>query len=131
MTQPTLTEFDHSILLDLLAQRAELLDANLLDGYKPGFESELAEELIYGLTASQRADALDWLVMDRLSFGMVSGYLDECNAGTYQAAEAMGSLLLAEIHAQQMEATALRRLVLDEICEGQKLIAFGRQQQAA
>lgn len=127
MTTATLDMFNEITLLDLLEERAALLDASLRDHYEPGFERQLARELIAGLSAGQCTAALRILAHDKMRDVIaIDCLLDECDQGSYVTADGMASMLLAEIAAQDRETSALERLVGDEICQRQKLIAFAR-----
>jgi len=116
----------------MLGERAALLDASLRDHYEPGFERQLARELIAGLSAAQRAAALDYLARDKMrDIIAIDGLLDECAQSSYGTADGMASMLLAEIAAQGGEAPALEHLVIKEICAQQRLIAFARTERQA
>ena len=116
MTEPTLAKFNYAILSDLITSRAKLLDDTLRDGI-PCSSRDLAEELIFGLTPAQRGEALELLLQIEWGYAppVIGGYLDECDAASYKAAEAMAGILLAEIRSQKNEHAALRRLIADEI----------------
>jgi hypothetical protein len=49
--------------------------------------------------------------------------LDECGARSYEALSGMSRILLAEIHAQERAPHALQSLVINQICELEKLIS--------
>jgi hypothetical protein len=96
-TTATLDTFNPIILLELLDERAVLLDASLRDGrYEESFEHKLAAELIAGLTTSQRHDALKWLLADKMRSEIaMGGLLNECEQTSYDVAETAARIVLA------------------------------------
>lgn len=109
---------------------AIMLDAALRErAYVPGFERELAAELIHGIPSDRRNAALEMLVYDHLSprVHSVDCLLDETDERSYAAVSEMSDILLAAIHAQDDAPGALRVLVVNEICKRQELLADDRR----
>jgi len=108
-------------LQDLLNERAKLLHAALCGhGYRDGFESELADELIAAIPASRRGDALEHMLeWDHLHphIMAVECLLNETDDHSYAVQKEMAGILLAAIHAQDAAPNALRLLIINEICD--------------
>lgn len=97
--------------------------------YQEWDERKLGRELIAGLGAAPRREALEWLTADNLREAIaMGGLLNETESTSYEVAEAAARLVLAEIAVQDREALALEVLVRDEICERRRFIKFARDE---
>lgn len=113
-------------LSNLIDERAKLLQAALDDRlYTPGFERDLADELIAAIPAASRGAALEFMLEwhhlePRVM--VVDCLLDECDSRSYEALHEMTRVLLDAIHAQGDAPHALRRLVINAICTERELV---------
>lgn len=115
---------------NLIGERAVLIQAALTDRlYTDGLEQDMADEIVAVIPAGRRLDVLrHMLTFDHLMPRVmaVDCLLDECDARSYQALEQMGAVLLDAIQAEGSEGRALRRLIINEICDPIVAEAYSR-----
>jgi hypothetical protein len=107
-------------LWELLDERAAILGAAFDDRlYADGMERDLADELIHGIPAGDRAAVLRVMARDHIEPRVmaVDCLLNECDQRSYDAAAQMADILVAAIWDQDNGPVALRILVEKEIRE--------------
>lgn len=91
---------------------------NMRTGYTFGYEAQLADEIIVGLTVQQRHNLLDLAVENKM-LCLADGFiLNECDQRSYDAVSTMAETLLDAIRArgQTRSASRSRNFVVSEIC---------------